>query len=98
MPRKPQIVGDLTFKTKKELHEYTKKFLEENGVCEIDNLDKDKLLLTIAGSSSLDTGPTLTGNNLITLSTEAPAAFSAPSLPALPAVFLTAGNLHQFII
>ena len=42
MPREPQIVGDLTFKTKKELHEYTKKFLEENGVCEIDNLDKDK--------------------------------------------------------
>ena len=42
MPREPQIVGDLTFKTKKELHEYTKKFLEENGVCEIDNLDKEK--------------------------------------------------------
>jgi hypothetical protein len=44
MPREPQIVGNLTFKTKKELIEYTKKFLEKNGVCEIDNLDKEKFL------------------------------------------------------
>ena len=41
--REPQIVGNLKFKTKKDLHEHTEKLLEKKGVCEIDNLDKDFL-------------------------------------------------------
>jgi 5-methylcytosine-specific restriction endonuclease McrA len=39
--RQPLIVGKLNFKTKKELHEYTKKLIEKKSVCEISNLDND---------------------------------------------------------
>ena len=41
--REPQIVGNLNFKTKKDLHEYTEKLLEKKGICDIDNLDEDFL-------------------------------------------------------
>jgi hypothetical protein len=44
MPKRElQIVGNLKFKTKKDLHEYTEKLLLNKGVCEINNLDKDFL-------------------------------------------------------
>lgn len=41
--RQVQIVGDLTFNTKKELHKYTENLLEKKGICDIDNLDEDYL-------------------------------------------------------
>jgi hypothetical protein len=41
--REPQIVGNLKFKTKKDLHTYTEKLIEKKGICEIDNLDTDFL-------------------------------------------------------
>lgn len=39
--REHQIVGDLNFKTKIDLHKYTEKLLEKKGICEIDNSDED---------------------------------------------------------
>jgi hypothetical protein len=41
--REPQIVGTLKFKTKKDLHIYAEKLLEQKGICEINNLDTDYL-------------------------------------------------------
>ena len=41
--REPQIVGNLNFKTKKDLHEYTEKLLEKKGICDIDNLDEETI-------------------------------------------------------
>lgn len=39
--RERPLVGKLQFKTKKELHLYTKTLLETKGICEIDELDSD---------------------------------------------------------
>ena len=41
MTKKEQIVGDITFETKKDLHKYTQNLIEKRGVCELDMLDKD---------------------------------------------------------
>jgi hypothetical protein len=41
--REPQVIGNLKFKTKKDVHTYTEKLIEKKGVCEIDKLDADFL-------------------------------------------------------
>lgn len=43
--RKPQIVGNLIFKTKKDLHTYTQQLLERKMVCIIDSSNADFLFL-----------------------------------------------------
>lgn len=42
-PRKTHIVGNIHFKTKKALHEYTEQLLLQKGICEINKTDNDFL-------------------------------------------------------